>query len=140
MNNKILLVVIVVVVAAAAFYGGTVYQKGQTQTFGGQSGFARRFGQNGQNGQNAQNFRPVRGQVINKDNNSLTVKLADGSTKLVILSNSTMYYKSSTASASDVIDGDTIQVLGTQNSDGSVTAQNVQLGQLGRVNGINNAR
>ena len=132
MNNKILLVIVIIVVAAVAFYGGTVYQKSQVLSFGGQSNLARRFGQ--VQGQNNQNFRPVRGEVLDKDNNSLTVKLADGSTKLVILSTGTTYHKSSAASASDVKSGEQIQVFGTQNSNGSVTAQNVQLNSLQKNN------
>ena len=66
------------------FFGGMMYQKNQTPSFGmmGRGNFAGRFGS--QNGQNA-NFRPVRGQVLSMDNNSLTVKMSDGSTEIVVL-------------------------------------------------------
>lgn len=84
-NNMIITVVMVVIIGALGFFGGMQYQKSQRSNFtaGGQGGgFARRFGQNGQNGQ------AIRGEIISSDQNSITVKLADGSTKIIILSSS----------------------------------------------------
>jgi len=127
----IIAVVLIIVAAIGGFVGGMMYQKNQAQSFGmvGANGsrqggnFAGRFGQNGQNA----NFRPVRGQVLSMDNNSLTVKMSDGSTKIVVLSSSTAFMQSTKASLSDVKTGDTVNVVGTQNSDGSVMAQDVQI-------------
>jgi Cu/Ag efflux protein CusF len=133
-NIAILVAVVLIIVAVAGgFFGGVMYQKTQSPTFGsgmmGQNGsrqgaFAGRFGS--QNGQNA-NFRPVRGQVVGMDNSSMTVKMSDGSTKLVVLSSSTSYMQSTAAKLSDIKTGDTVNVVGTQNSDGSVTAQDIQI-------------
>ena len=131
-KNVMMLVAVMLIIAAAAggFFGGMMYQKNQAPSFGmmgqngsRQGGTFRTFGQNGQNS----NFRPVRGQVVNMDNSSLTVKMSDGSTKLVVLSQSTAFMQSSKASLSDIKTGDTVNVVGTQNSDGSVTAQDVQI-------------
>ncbi|HYM64912.1 MAG TPA: DUF5666 domain-containing protein [Candidatus Sulfotelmatobacter sp.] len=134
----ILGVVLIIVALAGGFFAGMQYQKSQPRGIG---QFAGRFsGLNGQGqfGQNA-NFRPVRGQVISADKNTLTVKLSDGSTKVVVLSSITIFVKSQTAISSDLKTGDTVNVLGTQNSDGSVTAQDVQINppvrpQVGRQN------
>ena len=128
-KNMIIVVAIVLIVVAAAggFFGGTMYQKNQTPTFSsaaGRGNFAARFGQGGQN---AAAFRPVRGQVLNMDTNSLTVKMSDGSTKLVVLSASTAFMQSTKAALSDVKTGDTVNVVGTANSDGSVTATDIQI-------------
>jgi len=129
-NTMILVAVVLIIIAAGGgFFGGMMYQKSQTPSFGmmGRGNFAGRLGgQNGQNGQNS-NFRPVRGQVLSMDNNSLTVKISDGSTKLVVLSSSTTFVQSTKAALSDIKTGDTVNVVGTQNSDGSVTAQDVQI-------------
>jgi hypothetical protein len=131
-NTMMVVVVVLIVVAAAGgFFGGMMYQKNQISSLGmmGQNGsrqggnFAGRFGQNGQNA----NFRPVRGQVLSMDNNSLTVKLSNGSTEIVVLSASTAFMQSTKAALGDVKTGDTVNVIGTQNSDGSVTAQDVQI-------------
>jgi flagellar basal body-associated protein FliL len=129
-NMMILVAVVLIIVAAAGgFFGGMMYQKSQVPSFGmmGQNGvrqggnFAGRFG-----GQNS-NFRPVRGQVLSINDNSLTVKMTDGSTKIVVLSASTAFMQSTKAALSDVKTGDTVNVVGTANSDGSVTAQDVQI-------------
>ena len=132
MKNKntiiIVAVVLVIIAAAGGFFGGMMYQKNQTPSLTGVVGrgnFAGRFG--GQAGQNAAAFRPVRGQVLSMSSNSLTVKMSDGSTKIVVLSSSTAFMQSAKAALSDVKTGDTINVVGTQNSDGSVTAQDVQI-------------
>ena len=58
---------------------------------------------------------------------SITVKLSNGSTEIVVLSASTAFMQSTKAALSDVKTGDTVNVVGTANSDGSVTAQQVQI-------------
>jgi len=131
MKNKntmiIVTVVLIIVAAAGGFFGGMMFQKNQTPSLSGVAGrgnFAGRFG--GQAGQNAA-FRPVRGQVLSMSNTTLTVKMTDGSTKIVVLSSSTAFMQSTKAAVSDVKIGDTVNVVGTSNSDGSVTAQDVQI-------------
>jgi hypothetical protein len=128
-NMMILVAVVLIIIAAASgFFGGMMYQKNQTPVFAGAAGrgnFAGRFG--GQGGQNVAAFRPVRGQVLDMNNNSLTVKMSDGSTKIVVLSSSTAFMQSTKAALTDVKTGDTVNVVGTANSDGSVTAQQVQI-------------
>ena len=129
MKNKntmmIIAVVLIIVAAAGGFFGGMMYQKNQVSSLGtaARGNYAGRFGQAGQNS----SFRPVRGQVLSMTNDSLTVKMSDGSTKIVVLSSSTAFMQATKAALSDVKTGDTVNVVGTQNSDGSVTAQNIQL-------------
>jgi Cu/Ag efflux protein CusF len=126
-NTMIIVAVVLIIVAlSGGFFGGMTYQKNQTSTLGatGRGNFGGRFGQNGQN---AAAFRPVRGQVLSMDNNTLTVKMSDGSTKIVVLSSSTAFMQSTKAALTDIKTGDTVNVVGTQNSDGSVTAQDVQI-------------
>jgi FlaG/FlaF family flagellin (archaellin) len=134
-KNTIIIIAIALVMIAGigGFLGGMQYQKSQPRAFGQFAGrnFGGANGQGGQFGQNV-NFRPVRGQVLNAGSNSLTVKLSDGSTKIVVLSTSTTFVKSQKAASTDLKTGDTVNVLGTQNSDGSVTAQDVQINPPGR--------
>lgn len=128
MNKNIIIAIVLVIVAlAGGFFVGMQYQKNKNPSLDGQAGaFRQRLGQNGQN------FRPVRGQVLNSDANSLTVKLSDGSSKIIVLSSSTVFLKSTKASQSDLNTGDTVNVIGNQNPDGSVTAQDVQINPPGR--------
>jgi hypothetical protein len=128
-KNVIIIVIIAVVIGAAGFFGGLQYEKSQrTQTgqffaAGGQ-GAGRRAGQNG--GPNA-NFRPVRGDILSSDDKSITVKMTDGSTRIVLLSGTTTIMQATSAAKTDLTPGKTVMVIGTQNTDGSVTAQSIQL-------------
>ena len=126
-NTIIIISVILVIVAAGGgFFGGMMYQKNQAPVLGaaGRGNFAAR---SGQGGQNAAAFRPVRGQVLSLSDTTLTVKMPDGSTKIVVLSSSTAFMQSTKAALTDVKTGNTVNVVGTANSDGSVTAQDVQI-------------
>jgi hypothetical protein len=130
-NSVIITIVVAVVVAGIAFFGGMQYQKSQAGT--------SRFGQFAQGGsQNGQGFQRnggVRGglggatvgEIVAMDANSITVKLQDGSSKIVNLSGSTTYSKTDSGSKSDLKTGTRVAAFGTSNSDGSITAQNIQL-------------
>lgn len=126
-------VIVAVVVATAAFFGGMKYQQSQATLntnfaangqFGGPNGTGRgqgRFGNgNGRGG-------AVIGEVVSMDANSITVKMQDGSSKIVNTSGSTTVSKTDTGTLSDIKTGGRIAVFGSANSDGSVTAQNIQL-------------
>lgn len=136
-KNLVITILLVLLVGGGAFYAGMKYQQSKTTSQFRQ--FAQgRFGNNTQgirngNGGNG-NFgeRPVSGQILSVDNNSVTVKLADGSTKIVILSDKTSINQSTSATKDDLKDGTQVTVIGTNNSDGSVTAQDIQIGTFFR--------
>jgi hypothetical protein len=123
-KNMIIAVLLIVLALGGGFFAGMQYQKQKSPMLAGNGQFFRRAGQGGVGGQN---FRPVRGQVLSIDDTGMTVKMMDGSSKIVVVSGSTVFVKSSTAAKTDVKSGDTVMVIGTQNSDGSVTAQDVQI-------------
>src|SRR5690242_15497846 len=113
-KNMIIAALLVVLALGGGFFAGMQYQKSKAPSFAGGNGqFFRRFAQNGQNGQN---FRPVRGQVLSIDSTGMTVKMMDGTSKIVVVSPSTMFVKSTSAASSDVKAGDTVMVIGAQNS------------------------
>ena len=115
-----------VIIAALAFYGGMQYQKSQgRQAFAG--GFAGASRQFGGAANSATRGRPVVGSIVNQDASSFTVKLADGSTKIVLIDDKTIFDKTSTVPQSEVKTGENVGVFGITNTDGSITAQNVQL-------------
>lgn len=126
--NKTLMVSIAlaVVLGIGGFFAGMKYQQSKLTAarFGNVQG--ARTGAN----RNGNGFRPVDGDIISTGDNSITVKLSDGSTKIVILSGSTQINKAETASKNDLTVGQKVAVFGTQNSDGSVTAQNIQLNPI----------
>ena len=129
--------IVVVIVAAAAFFGGMQYEKSQRQSFSMNETnvAAGRFGNRNFAGGNSQarqgNFqgnRPVSGQIVSSDGKTVTVKMADGSSKIVNLSNQTKINKASEGSTSDLKSGENVLVIGTTNSDGSVTAETISVG------------
>jgi len=127
-NDILITIILVIVVGAGAFFGGMKYQQstqtGSSRQF--QAGQGQRLGMMGQ-GAGRNNLRPVSGDIISTGDNSITVKLSDGSTKIVLLSSSTVLDKTSTASKSDLKVGEKVAAFGQANSDGSITAQNIQL-------------
>jgi hypothetical protein len=141
--KPIYVLIIVIIVAAGAFYGGVFYQKNQRPSFAGGAGsFAgRRFGSGGaggfQGGQGvagangAPAMMPVRGQIVSTGNDSITVKMQDGSSKIVNLTGQTKINKTTSGAVSDLKSGTTVTAIGTSNSDGSVTAQDVMIGNGG---------
>lgn len=132
MKNKLVIIAAVVALligGGIGFFAGTKYQQGKdtssNQTPGNLT-FQQRAVRGGRFG--GANGMVVRGQIISSDSNSITVKLPDGSTKIIILSSSTMIGKTTTGSTTDLTNGATITAIGSTNSDGSITAQNVQIG------------
>ena len=137
MKKTLLLVLVVaVVVGGLAFYGGIKYSQGQT---------SQRFAQIGANGGlrggrtgGASGNGFVSGTILSKDANSITVELrnfggnAAGSnsgvgSKIVFLGNSTEIGKTVNGTLNDLSVGQSVTVTGSANSDGSITAQSVQI-------------
>ncbi len=132
-NNLIIAAVIALVVGGGAgFFGGMKYQQSQTTAARaaggpGAAGLAGRgTGARGTGAAGGSAMRPVVGQILSQDATSITVKLADGSSKIVLLPSSATYSKTSTGAKTDLKVGDQVGVFGATNSDGSVTAQSVQ--------------
>jgi len=131
MNKSIIITLLLVVLAAGgSFFAGMKYQESLM------SSSARQFGQQlggrggGPNADNRTGFRPASREIIASDDNSITVKLADGSSKIVLLSDKTIISKSDTVVKSDLKTGEKVAVFGQENSDGSVTAQSIQLNPM----------
>ena len=124
------MVILVIVAGGAGFFGGMKYQQGKQRSnlrqFAGSQLGARTGGINGE-GSNRVVFRPVSGEIIDSDEKSITVKLEDGSSKIILLAESTQFLKSLDGSKDDLKVGEKVMVVGSNNSDGSVTAQNVQI-------------
>lgn len=125
-------IIVAIVVGVAGFFGGMQYSKSKTPSipnmrgnFGGapgQGSTARFAGPRGGAG-------VVMGEVLSKDATSITVKIPDGGSKIVFYSSSTEFMKTGVVSIDDVEVGKSVFINGPANSDGSVTAQSVQLGR-----------
>ncbi|HNZ86814.1 MAG TPA: hypothetical protein PLD95_04570 [bacterium] len=132
MSKKILLVAtIILVIGGLSFYIGMNYEKSRKLNFlknnnfqgdrnfqGNQNGQMRRIGQDG-------GF--VAGSIISKDDKIITVKLNDGGSKIVFFGDSTKIIKSATGTVADLNVNTNVMINGIMNSDGSITAENIQI-------------
>ncbi|MGC9599224.1 MAG: hypothetical protein ABSE18_02450 [Minisyncoccia bacterium] len=126
MVKKYIVHIVWFVVAIVAFVGGMYYGKATASpSFAGRGAFASstRSG----TGRTGSGGGFVTGSIISKDAQSLTVQLANGNSEVVFYSSSTSVIKPSAASVSDLTPGTSVIIGGTQNSDGSVTAQTIQV-------------
>ena len=128
-DKKIVGVVVTgLLVAGISFWGGMTYagnnlkkanenRQGVFNQNGGMKGQGARVGNGG----------VVSGEVLSVDSTSMTVKLRDGGSKIVLLSPASKVEKTVDGVAADVTVGKSVMVTGTTNPDGSVTASSVQL-------------
>lgn len=128
-------IIIAVGVGALSFFGGIQYQKSQSPIgrnfMNGQQGVGRTGANTG--ARRMGNGQPVSGEILSIDDTSLTVKLVDGSSRIVLLTDKTIFNKTATVEKSELKVGEKVGVFGTNNTDGSVTAQNVQLNPQFRI-------
>lgn len=136
--NKLIAIVIAtaVVVGGGAFYGGMKYVQSQAPQRNAQ-GFQnlspeerqqriQRFGgSGGGNGGTRSGF--TSGEILSKDDKSITIKMRDGGSKIIFYSDTTEISKFVNGSPSDLEIGKNVSVNGTANSDGSITAQSIQI-------------
>lgn len=134
-----LLAAVIVVVGVGAFFGGraSVSQVASTQAnlgpgrgqlpsdqdgaLPGQPGGVNGF-------PNAPRGGLVSGTILSVDDTGITVKTADGGSKIVLVTSSTTLVKTEEATRDDLVVGQEVTVVGEANEDGSVTASRIQLG------------
>lgn len=128
-NTIIITILLCVVFGAGGFFGGMKYQQRKIPSFGQFGGRLDGQMRNGTSG-NRQGLRPVNGTILAADANSITVKLQDGSSSIVLINSKTTINKAATASATDLTDGERVSAFGTANQDGSLTATSIQINPM----------
>lgn len=122
-------IVALVVGAGLGYAGATAFAKSATPSFTGSSfargGMGSTTGMRGGFGGGSGGL--VMGTVAAKDSESITVDTRDGSSHVILVTPNTTVSKSVTGTLDDVSVGNTVIVSGTTNSDGSVSASNVQI-------------
>ena len=113
------------VIVIVALVGGVVYGKSSvaspakgTAASATRSGYARTGAAGG-------GF--VSGQIISVDTDSLTVSLANGNSQVVFYSDATQVMKPTIVPASTLVAGTRVMIGGMANSDGSLSAQSIQV-------------
>ncbi|MEI6288398.1 MAG: hypothetical protein WCP18_02310 [bacterium] len=152
MKNTILVAIIVAVVfGAGGFYGGMQFSKGKNSTpnfaggnfRGGANAGAGMAGGAQRRGQAGGGF--VNGQILSADANSLTIQLRQGNnatgttanagSKIVLFSDATEVGKFVSGTPADLVAGANVMVTGKTNTDGSISAQSIQIRPIGAPNG-----
>ena len=141
MKKVLAIIIALIVVGSGAFYGGIKYQESKNSS----GNFSRQNFQNLSEEQRQQiSERDIRdnlgqsvnrgadqnlfsGEVITKDEESLTLKMIDGGSKIIFFSDSTEISKTTDGSIDEIEIGKQIMISGEQNSDGSYTAKIIQL-------------
>jgi hypothetical protein len=126
-----IIAITVVIVGGLAFYVGMKYDQSASksnmqerfQQLGDQQGAA--FAGAGRMQRTGGGF--VAGEIISKDDKSVTVKIQDGGSKIIFVSSDTKVTKNAEGSLDDVSVGTSISANGTPNQDGSISAQNIQI-------------
>ncbi len=137
-KNKIISIVAVVVIAGIAFFGGMKYGQAKSNSasasaranFGGQAG-----GAGGRGTRNANGGFNV-GGILSKDDKSITIQIQSGGSKIVFTTASTTVSKMTPGTMADLQVGENVMVQGMPNSDGSVTAQSIQIRPAGLPGGL----
>ncbi len=126
-NTFIAVAVVGLVIGAGSFYGGMHYAKANAGSQRANIGGAFRGGANagGMGARNGAGF--VNGEILSKDDKSITLKLRDGGSKIILYSATTEIGKFTSGTSADLEIGKTISVTGQTNSDGSVSAQSLQI-------------
>ena len=129
-------IIIAILVGAGAFYGGMKYAQSksptprsfQNMTQEQRQQLSANIGGVARNGtRNAAGGGFSDGQIIAKDDKSITIKIPDGSSKIVFYSESTKIQKTADGTTTDLEVGQQVSANGTANSDGSLTAQTIQI-------------
>jgi hypothetical protein len=134
-KNITITVIAIIIMGIGSFYGGTLYQKkataAQRSSMRGNAGQQLAGGNNnqsrGQRFNQGQGGAFENGEIISKDENSITIKNRDGSSKIIYFSDSTTIGKSVDGSVSDLAIGQQVMVNGQTDSSGMITAQNIQI-------------
>ena len=130
MDKKTVIAGLMVFIAAGSFYAGMKYDQSQNSVANRGAGSRLAFVSGSRGARNGGDL--VSGEVVSKDDKSLTLKLRDGlvgqgGSKIVFFSESTSIMKAAGGNSQDLLVGEQVMVNGTANQDGSINAQSIQL-------------
>jgi hypothetical protein len=147
MNSQIIAGIVVgaLIIGGGSFYGGMQYENSMRASQRGQfaagQGLGRTGGTAGRFAGGTGNF--VAGTILSSDASGITLQLGgqgasstnNGQTgsKIILVNSSTEIGKFVSGSKSDLSAGQSVMVQGTQNSDGSISATNIQIRPAGQA-------
>jgi osmotically-inducible protein OsmY len=128
-----ILVILAILIAGGSFYGGMSYAKNRA-TAAATAARASFSGTRGTRTGGGMGDNFISGDIISKDATSITLQLPNsGGSKIIFYSATTQIGKFTSGTANDLSTGVSVSVTGTTNSDGTVTAQNIQIRPAGQT-------
>lgn len=127
--------IIWVVIALVALGGGFYWGKASSAASRGSFAGTGTFGSSTRRIAGATGGGLAVGTVLTIGSSSITLQLANGNSEVVFYSSSTPVSVPTTVSVSTLKAGANVMVAGTSNSDGSVTAQTIQVRPAGTLGG-----
>lgn len=138
MKKLFTIIILLAVVGGVGFYGGMKYAGNKGP--GNQGNFSaadrqelrQRMVAGGDLGISGGQFaRPQAGgfssgEIIAKDEKSITIKLQEGGSKIIFFSDATNFTRMTKSTIDEFAVGEQITVNGSENDDGSITAQSIQ--------------
>jgi hypothetical protein len=129
-NKIVILIAVLVTIAGGCFYSGVLYEKNVTKQNIGLNRNQQNMLQNikGENiSDGIKNNNANIGEIISKDQESITIKLMNGSSKIIFLSASAQVSKNINIDIEELEIGQNVAVQGMTNSDNSITAKSIQI-------------
>jgi hypothetical protein len=130
-------IIIFVVAIAVGFIGGIFYQKSKMPSFarGGNFQAGGNYGNHSGNreingtGMPSQRIssKETIGEITSVDDSSVTIKTPDGSSKIVMISDSTTVNQATKVDKTNLKVGSQVSISGDQNTDGTVTGKIINL-------------
>jgi hypothetical protein len=128
-KNNVMVGIVGVLLLVAVFFIGMKVGAAHTSVNGGMRNVQFQGRNGGAGGRTGGNFLRgagfVMGEVLSKDATGFTIKLPDGGSRIVFTATSTSVLKSTQGTLNDITVGNTINVQGTTNTDGSITAKSI---------------
>ncbi|MBP9702842.1 hypothetical protein KBD69_04085 [Candidatus Woesebacteria bacterium] len=140
-NSKLTLGLVIVFAVTIGFFGGVYYQKKQGENYSrmqrsDRSNASMRGREAGMgvksNPGSVMMGGAVNGEISAKDDNGITIKLTDGSSKFILVNSETKYTLSSGTDSTKAVIGEKIAVFGENNSDGTMTAKSIEFNPMMR--------
>jgi hypothetical protein len=136
MDKKIIIegIIVAIIFGGVGFYSGMKFNQARSpfaigsnnfQNLAAEDRLSANFGARQARSGNGVNF--ISGEIISKDDKSITIKLVNSGTKIILFSDGTEISKFSAGAANDLEIGKTISINGQTNQDGSLTAQTIQI-------------
>ncbi|KKR23797.1 MAG: hypothetical protein UT53_C0007G0015 [Candidatus Yanofskybacteria bacterium GW2011_GWD2_39_48] len=129
-NKYIVFAIIAIVGLGLGFFSGMKYS--QSRSLLANIGQGQQRGQFGNNmagsargGINGMSF--INGDILSMDTASITVKLKDGGSKIILFPSTVEIGKFTNGTVADLVIGKTVTITGKTNTDGSITAQTIQI-------------